>query len=170
MHFVHLSILPHVGNKGCYEAKPRTSLAWATSALPQSHNNRTTTNPQNPLCLPHRWYWAFRVWEKTLSMGSFLMKRIFQLTPNGVLMAHTEWLPSVWVRHSVPPKLNDFEQKGYREVSRCARVVRSRACYLFTARVHVQWIYTYTENSVTLSHAHPNYLSYVILYVFDAVI
>ena len=32
---------------------------------------------------------AFRV-RKLLSMGSFLMERIFQLTPNKVLTAHTE--------------------------------------------------------------------------------
>ena len=29
--------------------KPRTPLAWATSALPLSHNSRTTTSPHNPL-------------------------------------------------------------------------------------------------------------------------
>ena len=34
-------------------------------------------------------------WEKPLSMGSFLMERIFQATPNTVLTAHTEWLPGV---------------------------------------------------------------------------
>ena len=33
--------------------------------------------------------WAFRV-SKPLSMGSFLMERIFQWTPNEVLMAYTE--------------------------------------------------------------------------------
>ena len=33
--------------------------------------------------------------EKPLSMGSFLMERIFRSTPNGVLTAHTEWLPGV---------------------------------------------------------------------------
>ena len=44
---------------------------------------------------------AFRV-SKPLSMGSFLMERIFRLTPNGVLTAHTEWLPGVQLRHSVP--------------------------------------------------------------------
>ena len=32
-------------------------------------------------------------------MGSFLMERIFKLTPNGVLTAHTEWLPGVRLRH-----------------------------------------------------------------------
>ena len=36
-------------------------------------------------------------------MGSFLMERIFRSTPNGVLTAHTEWLPGVRLRHSVPP-------------------------------------------------------------------
>ena len=52
----------------CYEAKieesekgrqllgvePRTPLALAASALPLSHDSRTTTNPHNPLCILHR--------------------------------------------------------------------------------------------------------------------
>ena len=38
--------------------------------------------------------WAFRM-SKQLSMGSFLMERIFWSTPNGVLMANTEWLPGI---------------------------------------------------------------------------
>ena len=42
---------------------------------------------------------AFRV-SKPLSMGSFLMERIFRSTPNEVLTAHTEWLPGVRLRHS----------------------------------------------------------------------
>ena len=37
--------------------EPRTPLAWAASALPLSHDSRTTTNPHNPLCVLHRWYW-----------------------------------------------------------------------------------------------------------------
>ena len=45
--------------------------------------------------------WAFRV-RKPLSMGSFLMERIFRSTPNRVLTAQTEWLPDVWLRHSIP--------------------------------------------------------------------
>ena len=32
-------------------------------------------------------------------MGYFLMERIFRSTPNGVLTAHTEWLPGVQLRH-----------------------------------------------------------------------
>ena len=32
-------------------------------------------------------------------MGSLLMERIFRLTPKGVLMAHTEWLADVRLRH-----------------------------------------------------------------------
>ena len=31
--------------------EPRTPLAWAASALPLSHDSRTTTNPHNPLCV-----------------------------------------------------------------------------------------------------------------------
>ena len=42
--------------------------------------------------------WAFRV-RKPLSMGSFLMERIFRSTPNRVLTAHAQWLPGVWLRH-----------------------------------------------------------------------
>ena len=38
-----------------------------------------------------------------ISMGSFLMERIFRSTPNGVLTAHAEWLPGVRLRHSVQP-------------------------------------------------------------------
>lgn len=30
-------------------------------------------------------------------MGSYLMKKIFQLTPNGISTAHTEWLSGVWL-------------------------------------------------------------------------
>ena len=41
--------------------------------------------------------------RKRLSMVSFLMERIFWSTPNGVLTAHTEWLPGMRLRHSVPP-------------------------------------------------------------------
>ena len=37
--------------------KPRTPLAWATSALPLNYGNQTTTNPQNPLYVLYRWYW-----------------------------------------------------------------------------------------------------------------
>ena len=32
-------------------------------------------------------------------MGSFLMERIFRLTSNRVLTAHTEWLPGVRLGH-----------------------------------------------------------------------
>ena len=37
--------------------KPRTPLAWATNALPLSHDIQTTTNPHNPLyiCTTIRW-------------------------------------------------------------------------------------------------------------------
>ena len=42
----------------------------------------------------------FRV-RKLLSMGSFLMERIFRSTPNRVLTAHTEWLLGMRLRHSV---------------------------------------------------------------------
>ena len=30
-------------------------------------------------------------------MGSYLMKKIFQLTPNRISTAHTEWLSGVWL-------------------------------------------------------------------------
>ena len=74
-----------------------------------AYDNWTTTSPHNSLHALHRWYWNASVthlaatqylhWEKPLSMGSLLMKRIFRSTPNGVLMAHAEWLPGVWLRH-----------------------------------------------------------------------
>ena len=35
----------------------RLWLAGATSALPLSHDSRTTTNPHNPLYVLHMWYW-----------------------------------------------------------------------------------------------------------------
>ena len=41
--------------------------------------------------------------EKPLSIGSFLLERIFWWTPSGVLTAQTEWLPGGRLRHSVPP-------------------------------------------------------------------
>ena len=44
--------------------------------------------------------WAFRV-SRPLSMGFFLMERIFYPTTNRVLMACTEWLPGVQLSHSV---------------------------------------------------------------------
>ena len=86
----------HINEFRCYEAKieeseksrqlpgvePRTLLAWAASALPLSHNSQTTYQPsQSSICTA---------------------ERIFQSTPNKVLMAHTEWLPGVQLRHSVP--------------------------------------------------------------------
>ena len=37
--------------------------------------------------------------RKLLRMGSLLMERILRSTPNGVLMAHTEWLLDVRLRH-----------------------------------------------------------------------
>ena len=49
--------------------EPRTPLAWATSALPLSHDSQTTTNPHNPLYVLHRWYWIpqLHIWQ-SLSM------------------------------------------------------------------------------------------------------
>ena len=38
---------------------------------------------------------VYFIFAKPLSMGSVLMERIFRSTPNGVLTAHTEWLPGV---------------------------------------------------------------------------
>ena len=46
--------------------EPRTPLAWAASALPLSHDSQTTTNPHNPLCILHRWYWMpqlHHIWQ-----------------------------------------------------------------------------------------------------------
>ena len=36
-----------------------------------------------------------RIFRGRIFRGSFLMERIFRSTPNGVLTAHTEWLPDV---------------------------------------------------------------------------
>ena len=46
--------------------------------------------------------WTFRV-GKPLSISFFPDEKILRSTPSGVLTAHTEWLPGVWLRHSVPP-------------------------------------------------------------------
>ena len=43
----------------------------------------------------------FLAGEHTTLHGSFLVKRIFWSTPNGILMVHTEWLTGVRLRHSV---------------------------------------------------------------------
>ena len=46
--------------------------------------------------------------RKPLGMGSLLVKRI----PNGVLTAHTEWLPGVQLRHFSPScavHIEDYE-------------------------------------------------------------
>ena len=50
--------------------------------------------------------WAFRA-RKPFSIDSFLLERIFRSIPR-VLMAHTKWLPGVWLRHSLPP-VQDYE-------------------------------------------------------------
>ena len=63
---------------GRYNGCKPPPLAWAASAPSLSHDSQTTT--------------VFRV-RKPLSMGSFLMERIFRSTPDRVLTAHTEWLP-----------------------------------------------------------------------------
>ena len=63
----------------------RTLLAWAASALPLSHNSRTNA--------------LFRV-RKNTQHGFFPDGENFTVNP---LTAHTEWLPGVRMRHSVPP-------------------------------------------------------------------
>ena len=62
--------------------------------------------------------------RKLLSMGSFLTERIFQLTLNGVLTAHTQWLPGVQLRHSVPS---------------VQRIVRAGGCPSVVAHVAEHW-------------------------------
>ena len=51
--------------------------------------------------VPSAFLSAFRL-RKLLSINSLLMERIFQSTHNGVLLAHTEWLPGVRLRHFSP--------------------------------------------------------------------
>ena len=38
-------------------------------------------------------------WCHIRSLPSLLCPKLYRLTPNGVLTAHTEWLPGVWLRH-----------------------------------------------------------------------
>ena len=47
-----------------------------------------------------------RIWQLQHAMNCwfFLVERNVWSTPKWVLMAHTEWLPGVWLRHSVPPE------------------------------------------------------------------
>ena len=78
--------------------EPIGHLAWASSALPLSHDSQATTNPHVPLYVLHK---TMPRGCMKLKVGSLLMERIFWSTPNGVLMARAEWLPGVWPRHSV---------------------------------------------------------------------
>ena len=75
-------------------------------ALPLSYDNRTTTSPHNSLYVLHRWY-CFQHearcsehfdWENH-SAWVLPDGKNFWSTPNRVLMAHTEWLPGVWLRY-----------------------------------------------------------------------
>ena len=65
-------------------------LAWATSVL------TTELWPADNHPLPQSCpYTELRpCFQKSLSISSFLMNRVFPTTPNIVLMAHTEWLPT----------------------------------------------------------------------------
>ena len=69
--------------------EPRTPLAWAASALPLSHNSRTTTNPHNPLCiLPDVWLRHFSTicaaWGKMLSVLVWSIEIVYVLMSNSV--------------------------------------------------------------------------------------
>ena len=84
--------------------EPRTpGLCNQISAL--SYGKQTTTSPRtvDRKILSITCWVVFSVsvfpLARPLSLGSLLMERIFQSTPNTVLMVHTEWLPGVWLRH-----------------------------------------------------------------------
>ena len=55
--------------------EPRTPLARATSALPLSYNNQTTTSPHNPLFILHRGTECF---IRTLSTYTTLLSTVTQ--------------------------------------------------------------------------------------------
>ena len=92
-----LSILPYTGNKwlsGCRGSSQRCSgldSRWLPAFSLSSIQVRLITYKfiyfQHEAC---KMLWAFRV-RKPLSIDSSLMKRIFQSTPDWVLIAQTEW-------------------------------------------------------------------------------
>ena len=95
--------------------EPRTPWLELPVLLPLSYDNQTTTSPYNPLYILHILTFVSKHlnlsisqcearWSKYLEWENHsvhLMERIFQSTPNGVLMVLTEWLPGVGPKHSV---------------------------------------------------------------------
>ena len=75
-------IITYMNELRCYEAKIEES---------EKAGCRQELNPGHLWLEPPVLLWAFRV-SKPLSMGSFLMGRIFQSTPNRVLMTHNYWV------------------------------------------------------------------------------
>ena len=90
------SILPHAGKKWIWMLWDEKRRKWKSRQSPGVKPCLTLEIHLFPT--RGKMPWAFRV-RKPLSMGSFLTERIFQ---SRVLTAHTEWLPGVQLRHSVP--------------------------------------------------------------------
>ena len=72
-----------------------TYIETMVALIERTHENQSIPNYNIQIHLFPAWgkmILAFRV-RKPLRMGTFMIERIFQSTPNGILMAHTEWLP-----------------------------------------------------------------------------
>ena len=115
-----LRILPHPGNKeificrekkygkvkraGSCQESNQGHLACAASALPLSYirqlSNHKPSQQLSVLQDSKHLEWEEKINKKnTAQMCSLLMEMIFRLTPSRVLMAHTEWLLGVRLRH-----------------------------------------------------------------------
>ena len=78
--------------------EPRTPLAQAASALPLSHNSRTTTSPHNPLYVLHKWYWMPQ--SHTWQPLSMCRQNSVRGQPENSLhqeRTHAEWLHSLYM-------------------------------------------------------------------------
>ena len=87
--------------------KSRTLLAWAASAVPLTHNSRMTTNLYFCLITSNFIHFQYEArcsehleWENHSAWVFFPDEKILRSTPSGVLTAHTEWLPGVWLWHT----------------------------------------------------------------------
>ena len=72
-------------------------MACSTIALQQSYDSQET--PALTILFMYSPVVIAQSLFITTIMGSLLMEKIFQSAPNEVLMAHTEWLPGVQLRH-----------------------------------------------------------------------
>ena len=82
--------------------EPRTPLAWAASALPLSHNSRTTTGPHNPLymyrTIAHLAKWFLKSKKKKKCSEHLEWKKNKK---------HSAWVLSWWREFSSQP-LTEF--------------------------------------------------------------